>query len=164
MASFLLRYPSKLHGSRTRAGLNYATGPCINYLNTCRYGMIVIELAELLGEWWFPLPTSPSRADQSNTRRLGDTVRGGIEAGGLMKCPRTGVGLYEYNSAVWVVPYFCSCKCLEEFLNLELDPVLWCWRCMRTSQPHLLGKGFHTVRCVADPGGVGFCPLFICWS
>ena len=57
--------------------------------------MIAIELAEGLRGWWFPLSTNPSRADQSNTRRLGYTVRGGIEAGGQMKCPRTGVGVYE---------------------------------------------------------------------
>ena len=27
--------------------------------------MIVIELTELLLEWWFPLSTNPGRADQS---------------------------------------------------------------------------------------------------
>ena len=27
--------------------------------------MIVIELAELLSEWWFPLSTNPGRANQS---------------------------------------------------------------------------------------------------
>ena len=57
--------------------------------------MVAIELAEILGEWWFPLFTNPIRAYQSNTRRLGYTVRGGIEAGGYMKCPRTGIWVYE---------------------------------------------------------------------
>ena len=54
--------------------------------------IIVIELAGSLSEWQFPLSTNPRRADQSSTWRLGYTVRGGIEAGGQMKCQRTGVG------------------------------------------------------------------------
>ena len=57
--------------------------------------IIVIDLAELLSEWWFPLSTNPSRADQLSTRRLGYTVRGGIEAGGQIRCQRTAVGAYE---------------------------------------------------------------------
>ena len=36
--------------SRTLSGLNYAVGPCITSLITGQYEMIVIELAELLGE------------------------------------------------------------------------------------------------------------------
>ena len=56
--------------------------------------MVVTELPEL-SEWCFPLSTNRSRADQSNTRRLGYTVRGGIEAGGQMTCSRTGVGVFE---------------------------------------------------------------------
>ena len=80
--------------------------------------MIVIELAELLSEWWFSLSTNPSRADQSNTRRSGYTARGSIEAGGQMKCPRTaGLGYTNKNSAVRVAPFFFSCKYLEGFLN-----------------------------------------------
>ena len=57
--------------------------------------MIVIELAELLIEWWFALSTNPSRVDQSNTSRLGYIVWGGIEAAGQIKFPRTGVGVYD---------------------------------------------------------------------
>ena len=96
--------------------------------------MIVIELAELLSEWWFPLSMNPSRADQSNTRRLGYFVRGGIEEGGQMKCPRTaGLGYAKKNAAVRVAPCFSSWKYLEGFLNRGLDPVLWRWRCSRTS-------------------------------
>ena len=43
----------------------------------------------------FLYPRTPSRADQSNTRRVGYTVRGGIKAGGQVKRPRTGVEEYE---------------------------------------------------------------------
>ena len=57
----------------------YAVGPCTTSLITGHYETIVIELAELLSEWWFPLSTNLSRADQLNTRRLGYTVRSGIE-------------------------------------------------------------------------------------
>ena len=56
------------------------------------YEMIVIELAGLLSEWQFPLSTNARRADQSRTRTLGYNVWGGIEAGGQMKCQRTGDG------------------------------------------------------------------------
>ena len=56
--------------------------------------MIVIELTELLSEWWFPLSTTHGRAFN---RRLGYTVQDGIEAAGQIKCPRTaGVG-YVYE-------------------------------------------------------------------
>ena len=77
-----------------------------NFSNTGLYEMIVIEFVELLGGWWFPLSTNPSRANQSNTRRLGYTVRGGIEARGQMKCPRTGVGIYEYKISSASFPIF----------------------------------------------------------
>ena len=52
-------------------------------------------------------------------QRLGYTVRGGIKAGGQMKCPRTaGLGYTNKNPAVArVAPLFSSCKCLEGFLN-----------------------------------------------
>ena len=130
----IMRHPSKLHRSRTRSGLNYAIGSCITSLITGRYEIIVIELAELLGEWCFHLSMNPSRTDQSNTRRLGYTaVRGGIEAGDQMKCPLPGLGYTNKNSAVRVSPFFSSRKYLEGFLNRRLDPILWCWRCVRTS-------------------------------
>ena len=64
--------------------------------------MIVIELAELLGEWWF---FSIHEPQPSRSIEYPDTVRGVIEAGGQMKCPRTGVGVYECNSAVRVAPF-----------------------------------------------------------
>ena len=80
--------------------------------------MIVIELDELLCEWWLPLSTNPSRADQSNTRRLDYTVRGGIEAGGRMKCPRTGLGYTNKNSAVRVAAdFFQVVNTLKDFLT-----------------------------------------------
>ena len=65
----VIRYPSKVHQSRTRSRLNYAIGPCMTSLITGPYKITVIELAELLGEWWFHLSTNPSRADLSNTPR-----------------------------------------------------------------------------------------------
>ena len=68
--------------------------------------MIVFELAELLGEWRFPLSANPSRADQSNTRGLGYTVQGGIEAGGRMKCPRAGVGAIRIKIQQCELPHF----------------------------------------------------------
>ena len=60
-AAVIIRYPSKLHRS-TRSGptaVYYAIGPCTTSLITGQYEMIVIELAELLSEWWFPLSTIP---------------------------------------------------------------------------------------------------------
>ena len=58
--------------------------------------MIAVELAELLSEWWFLLyPRTPAEPINRLRGILGYTVRGGIEAGGQMKCPRTGVGVYE---------------------------------------------------------------------
>ena len=64
-AAVIIRYPTKLHQS-TRSGptaVYYAFGPCATSLITGQYEMIVIELAELLSEWWFPLSTKPGRAD-----------------------------------------------------------------------------------------------------
>ena len=60
-----------------------------------QYDIIGIKLAELLSEWQLPLSTNARRAHQSSTRRLSYTVRGGIEAGGQMKCQRTGDGAFE---------------------------------------------------------------------
>ena len=76
--------------------------------------MIVIELAELLGEWWFPLTTNPGRADQS---KVGLHCAGWYRGRG--QCPRTaGLGYTNKNSAVSrVAPIFSSCKYLEGFLN-----------------------------------------------
>ena len=50
---------------------------------------------------------------------MGYTVRGCIEAGGQMECPRTaGLGYTNKNSAVArMAPFFSSCKYLEGFLN-----------------------------------------------
>ena len=64
----------------------------------------------------FLYPRTP--ADPIN-RMVGYTVRGGIEAGGQMKCPRTaGLGYSNKNSAVArVAPFFSGCKYLERFLN-----------------------------------------------
>ena len=69
--------------------------------------MIVIGLAELLMSGGFLYPPTP--AEPINPR-LGYTVRGGIEAGGQTKCPRTaGLGYTNKNSAVGrVVPFFSS--------------------------------------------------------
>ena len=69
-AAVIIRYPSTLHRS-TRFGptaVYYAIGPYTTSLITGQYEMIVIELAELHSEWWFPLSTNPGRADQSNVR------------------------------------------------------------------------------------------------
>ena len=66
-AAVIIRYPSKLHRS-ARSGptaVYYAIGLCTTSLITGQYEMIVIELAELLSEWWFPLSTNPGQADQS---------------------------------------------------------------------------------------------------
>ena len=43
----------------------YAIGPCTASLITVQYEIIVIELAELLSERWFPLSTNPGRANHS---------------------------------------------------------------------------------------------------
>ena len=86
--------------------------------------MIVIELAELLMNWWFPLSTNPSRADRSNIRKLGYTVRGGIEAGGQIKSPRTGVGVcIRIKLKQCDLPrFFSSCKCLEGLSKSGIGP------------------------------------------
>ena len=67
----------------------------------------------------FLYPRTPA---EPINRRLGYTVRGGIEAGGQMKCSRTaGLGYTNKNSTVVVVarvaPFFSSCNYLEGFLN-----------------------------------------------
>ena len=55
--------------------------------------MIVIELAELLSEWWFSLPTNPGRADQSKVGlHCAGWYRG--RASNEMSAYR-GVGVYE---------------------------------------------------------------------
>ena len=68
--------------------LYYATGPCTTSPTSGQRDEIIgFELAELLSEWWFPLYTHPGRTNLS--KKLGYIVRGGIEAGGQMNCPRT---------------------------------------------------------------------------
>ena len=67
IAAVIIRYQSKLHRS-TRSGptaVYFAIGPCATFLITGQYEMRVVELAELLSEWWFPLSTNPGRANQS---------------------------------------------------------------------------------------------------
>ena len=63
------------------------------------------NLLNFLVSGGFPYPRIPA---EPINRRLGYTVRGGIEAGGQMKCPRTaGLGYTNKNSAVArVVPFF----------------------------------------------------------
>ena len=78
-AAVIIRYPSKLHRS-TRSGptaVYYAIGPCTTSLITGQYEMIVIELAELLSEWWFPLSTipRPSRSIEGCVTRSGVASR-----------------------------------------------------------------------------------------
>ena len=78
-AAVTIRYPSKLPRP-TRSGptaVYCAIGPCTTSLITGQYEMIVtqmIELAELLSEWWFPLSTNPGRADQSKVGLLYELV------------------------------------------------------------------------------------------
>ena len=87
----------------------YAIGPCTTSLITGQYETIGIKLAEILSKLWFHLSTNPSRADQSNTRRLGYTVGSGTEAGGQIKCPRTArLGYTNKTSGVRVAPFFFS--------------------------------------------------------
>ena len=60
-AAVIMRYPSKLQRP-TRSGptaVYYTIGPCTTSLITGQFEIIVIELAELLSEWWFPLSTNP---------------------------------------------------------------------------------------------------------
>ena len=78
--------------------------------------MIVIELAELLSEWWFPLSTSSGRADQS---KVGLHCAGWYRGKGSNEIPRTaGLGYTNKISAVArVAPFFPSCKYLEGFMN-----------------------------------------------
>ena len=69
--------------------------------------MLVVDLLNVLLSGGFLYPRTPA---ESINRRLGYTVRGGIEAGGQMKCPRTaGWGYTSQNSAVArVAPFFSS--------------------------------------------------------
>ena len=94
-AAVITRYPSKLHRS-TRSGptaVYYAIGPCTTSLITGQDEMIVIELAELLSEWWFPLSTNPGRADQS---KVGLHCAGWYRGRGSNEMSAyRGVGVYE---------------------------------------------------------------------
>ena len=64
----------------------YAIGPCTTSLMTGQYEMMVIEFAKFFTSGGFLYPRTPAKPIN---RRLGYNVRGGIEAGGQMKCPRT---------------------------------------------------------------------------
>ena len=84
-AAVIIRYPSKLHRS-TRSGptavVYYAIGPCTTSLITGQYRMIVIELAELLSEWWFPLSIHeprPSRSIEGWVTLCGVVSRQGVK-------------------------------------------------------------------------------------
>ena len=108
-AAVIIRYPSKLHRS-TRSGptaVYYAIGPCTTSLITGQYEMVVISLNLLnfLVSGGFIYPRT--LAEPIN-QRLGYTVRGDVEAGGQMKCPRTaGLGYAKKKSAVArVAPFF----------------------------------------------------------
>ena len=94
-AAVIIRYPSNLHRS-TRSGptaVYNAIDPCTTFLITDQYDMMVIELAELLSELWFPLSTNPGRADQT---KVGLHCAGGYRGRRLndMSAYR-GVGVYE---------------------------------------------------------------------
>ena len=55
--------------------------------------MIVIELAELVSVWWFPLSTNPGRADQS---KVGLHCAGWYRGRGSNEISAyRGVGVYE---------------------------------------------------------------------
>ena len=70
-----MRHPSKLHGL-TRSGLT------VVFCHWSTYNFLV--------GGGFLYPRTPA---EPISRTLGYTVRGGIEAGGQMKCPRTaGLG------------------------------------------------------------------------
>ena len=96
-AAVIIRYPSKLHRS-TRSGLTACCivqfiGPCITSLITGQYDTIVIELAELRSEWWFPLFRNPGLADQSKVGlRCAGWYRG---RGSKEMSAYRGVGVYE---------------------------------------------------------------------
>ena len=108
-AAVLIRYPIKLH-RLTRSGptaVYNAIGSCTTSLITGQYEMIVINLLNFVVSDGFFYPRTPA---EPINRGLGYTVRGGIEAGGQMKCPRTaGLGYTNKNSAVArVAPFFSS--------------------------------------------------------
>ena len=94
-AAVIIRYRSKLHRA-TRSGPTaayHAIGPCKTSLITGQYEMIVIELAELLSEWWFPLSTNPGRADQS---KVGLHCAGWYQGRGSNEMSAyRGVGVFE---------------------------------------------------------------------
>ena len=94
-AAVTIRYPNKLHRS-TRSGptaVYYAVGPCTTSLITGEYEMVVIKIAELLCEWWFPLSTTPGRADQS---KVGLHWAGWYRGTGSNEMSAyRGVGVYE---------------------------------------------------------------------
>ena len=94
-AAVIIRYPSKLHRS-TRSGpiaVYYAIGPCTTSLITDQYEMIVVEVAELLSQWWCPLSTNPARADQS---KVGLHCAGWYRGRGSNEMSAyRGVGVYE---------------------------------------------------------------------
>ena len=77
--------------------------------------MIVIELAELLSEWWFPLSTNPGQADQS---QVGLHCAGWYRGRGLneMSAYRE-VGVYEYklSSSSASCPFFLLENTLKDF-------------------------------------------------
>ena len=110
-AAIIVRYPSKLHRS-IRSGptaVCYAIDPCTTSLITGQYEMIVtsLNLLNFLVSSGFLYPRTPA---EPINRRLGYTVRGGIEAGGQTKCPRTaGLGYTNKKSAVARdAPFFSS--------------------------------------------------------
>ena len=76
-------------------------------LTTGQYEIIVasLNLLNFLVSGGSLYPQTPA---ESINRRLGYTVRGGIEAGGQMKCPRAaGLGYTNKKSAVSrVAPFF----------------------------------------------------------
>ena len=110
-AAVIIRYPSKLHRS-TRSGptaVYYAIGSCTTSLIIGQYEMIVtlLNLLNFLVSGGFLYPRTPA---EPINRRLGYTVRGGIEAGGQMRGPRTArLGYANKNSAVArVAPFFST--------------------------------------------------------
>ena len=93
----------------------YAIGPCTTSLITGQYEVTwSLNLMNFLVSGGFFYPRTPAEPING---RLGYTVRGSIEAGGQMKCPRTaGLGYTNKNSAVTrVAPFFF--KYLEGLLN-----------------------------------------------
>ena len=93
-AAVIIRYPTsctdRLDLDRL---LYYATGPCTTSLIIGQYEMIVIEVVELLSEWWFPLSTNSGRANQS---KVGLHCAGWYRGRTSNELPAyRGVGVYE---------------------------------------------------------------------